>query len=174
VTFVPRKGVRVSEVSLADAAELYLCRGYLAGLAARLATEYATPEEIAALRTLQGVAEEALAADDREQYVRRAFEFDELLIEMARNQLLTQLLARLQRGSLRLSISLSMPVEVVRASMQTRRELLQAIDAREAAEAERLMRWMVSLTWDALAEAGLGSGDAGGARLATGELLRDT
>lgn len=166
VTSTPRKGVRVSVLTRDDAAELYLLRGHLGRLVARLAVANASSDDVALLRDLQAAVEESFAAGDREQFVRCAFRFDELLVSMAGNSLLGELFERLHRKSLRFSIVLSLPIEVFRASMQLRGSLLGAIAEGRAEDAERLVEELNSLTWAALAERPF-PGEVGEAR--TGE-----
>jgi len=50
VAFTPRIGARVAEIDEEDVEELYLVRGALEGLAARLAAEHMSPADLASLR----------------------------------------------------------------------------------------------------------------------------
>jgi DNA-binding GntR family transcriptional regulator len=159
VTFEPRRGARVSKISLADAAELYTMRGLLGGFAARLAAEKATADDVESLRELHADLEAALASGDKEHFARGVITYDDVLIDIARNRLLADLLGRLRRQSVRVSIMLSLPLALLEESIKVRRDMLDAIVARQPDRAERSMRELNELTSSALVDVGLPSGE---------------
>jgi DNA-binding GntR family transcriptional regulator len=161
VTFTPRKGVRVSRITASDAAELYQLRGHLGGLAARLAAVNATKADVGKLRELQAELEVALESGDREHFARCVITYDDVLVEIARNSLLAELLGRLQRQSMRVTIMLSLPAALFEESIEVRRHLIEAIAAHEPDGAEHAVRRLNELTWGALAALGLPFSGAG-------------
>jgi DNA-binding GntR family transcriptional regulator len=164
VTFTPRKGVRVSRITASDAAELYQLRGHLGGLAARLAALNATSADVQRLRELQSELEVALESGDREHFARCVITYDDVLVEIARNGLLGELLGRLQRQSVRVTIMLSLPAALFEESIEVRRQLVDAIADHEPEGAEHAVRRLNELTWGALAALGLpfsGEGELG-------------
>ncbi len=52
VEHVPYRGVRVVELSVADVEDLYACRSFIEGMAARFAAENVTDDDVAELREL--------------------------------------------------------------------------------------------------------------------------
>ena len=163
VTFVPRKGVRVSTFTADDAAELYLLRGYLGGLAARLAAQNATPAEVEALRGFQTELKEAVAAGESEHYAHCVIKADDVLIKISRNRLLMELLDRLRRQSMRVSLMLTLPVAVHREGIRIRERMINAIASRDLDGAEQAMRDLNQLTWGTLVELGLPFDEIGAA-----------
>ncbi len=75
VAFTPRMGAKVAEISAEDVEELYLVRGALEGLAARLAVERSTPENKQLLREALAEMESALAGGDTAAFNRWDREF---------------------------------------------------------------------------------------------------
>lgn len=155
VTFEPRKGVRVSRLTAADASELYLVRGHLGGLAARLAAANASAGDVQRLRELQAELESALASGDRDHFAHCVITYDDVIVGIAGNKLLGDLLDRLRRQSLRVSIILSLPLALYEEAIGLRRQLLDAVAGKEPERAEDAMRRLNQLTWAALAERGL-------------------
>jgi DNA-binding GntR family transcriptional regulator len=168
VTFEPRKGVRVSTFTADDAAELYLLRGYLGGLAARLAAENATPAEVDALRDFQTELKEAVAAGESERYAHCVIEADDVLIRISRNRLLMDLLDRLRRQSMRVSLMLTLPVAVYKEGIRIRERMIDAIASQDLDGAEQAMRDLNQLTWGTLVELGLPFDEVGTAPAVAG------
>jgi len=85
-----RRGRRivVSAMSPAEVLEIYDVRGALDALAARLATEHATPPEIAQLRWLNEQMRAAVDADDVSGSFRLNLEYHDYLARMSRNEFL--------------------------------------------------------------------------------------
>jgi GntR family transcriptional regulator, rspAB operon transcriptional repressor len=155
ITFEPRKGVRVRRVTAEDTAELYLLRGHLGGLAARLAAENATPSDVERLRELQADLEGSLHSGDREHFARCVITYDDVLVTIAKNRLLGELLERLHRQSMRVTIMLTLPEPLFAQAAEVRSRMLEAIATHEPDGAEQAMRDLNQMTWNALAERGL-------------------
>lgn len=100
VSRLPRRGVVVSSMTRADLDNLFDVREALEVQAARLATQRARPEELEELAEVVRRANEALSQDDTEAFVEMNDRFHDLVIAMAHNPVLRQVLEPLQ-GRLR-------------------------------------------------------------------------
>jgi DNA-binding GntR family transcriptional regulator len=139
VTLVPRQGCRVTELSEDDADELFPVMALLEGRCAFEAVRKATPADIKVLRRLHEVLEKHAAAKNIDGYYRSNHEFhskvqalaDNRWLDRATNDLRTFL--RLLRGR-----QLNWPGRI-EASLNEHRVLMDAIEQRDAARAERVM-----------------------------------
>jgi DNA-binding GntR family transcriptional regulator len=138
VTSVPGKGTIVTTVTPDEARQLYDVRAVLEGLAGRLFTHSATPEQRAALRAAVDRFEAEM--DDPRRLIAIKDEFYAVLFAGSGNQVAHQVATGLQRRTSMLrSTSLSAegrPPETLREL----RAILAAIDAGDADLVERLCR----------------------------------
>lgn len=79
VTTLPRRGVVISEISIVDYFALLEARRVLDRLVATKAARRATPEQRAALTGTARALEQAAAAGDMAEFMRRDTEFDQLV-----------------------------------------------------------------------------------------------
>lgn len=96
VTQEPRRGVVVARLSRKDIEELFDVRLALEVLAARLAAERATPEELAGLKALVEQSSQALRTTDSELLRRSNQAFHDAITAMAHNDLLANVLEPLE------------------------------------------------------------------------------
>ena len=137
VTPVPRQGSRVTELSEDDADELFPVMALLEGRCAFEAVRKATPADIKTLRRLHEALERTAAAKNIDGYYRANHEFhtkvqavaDNRWLDRATNDLRTFI--RLLRGR-----QLNWPGRL-EASINEHRVLIDAIEQRDAARAER-------------------------------------
>lgn len=143
VTLLPRKGARVSRIDAAKAADIYSCRAYLYGLAAKLATLAAHPEELAELLGFVDQMEAAVTAPDIAQYFHLNVSFHERVAAIAGNDMLLRLIAQLGRITLRLRF-LSLTIDGrLDESLEWHRKLAAAMRSRDANEAEVIVRTLI-------------------------------
>jgi DNA-binding GntR family transcriptional regulator len=137
----PRTGVFVA--SAPDAGEvdaLFRVRGALEGVAAFLASERATPEELATLESLAKRGQEAADADDAQAVVEIAAGFHETIHAAAKSQRLLALLHQIYGQVLHLrSQTLRMPGRAGHA-MREHADLLQQLTGGDPSAAEQAMR----------------------------------
>ena len=139
VTLVPRQGCRVTELSEDDADELFPVMALLEGRCAFEAVRKATPADVKALRRLHEVLEKHAAAKNIEGYYRSNHEFHSKVQALAANRWLDRAtndlrtFLRLLRGR-----QLNWPGRI-EASINEHRVLIDAIEQRDAARAERVM-----------------------------------
>ena len=139
VTPVPRQGCKVTEMSEADADELFPVMALLEGRCAFEAVRKATPADVKALRKLHDILEKHAAAKNIDGYYRANHDFhskvqalaDNRWLDRATNDLRT--FVRLLRGR-----QLNWPGRM-QESMAEHRALIDAVERRDAALAGRLM-----------------------------------
>ncbi len=148
---VVNQGVFVREITLDDARELYEVRGALSGLIGRLAAERATDAALADVRALVSAMEDAAQAEDMSRYYALNLEFHDLLVKIASNQTLADLyLSIVNRTHLFRRRGL-VHQGSLKTSNQEHRQILDALERRDAAEAERLLSLHVARGWTRLA-----------------------
>lgn len=139
VTLQPRRGCVVTEVSEDDAEQLFPVMALLEGRCAYEAALHASDDELAELRLLHGELERHAAAHDADGYYRANHVFHTRVQEVAHNGWLSRATDQL-RGFMRMlrGRQLAQPGRF-EASIAEHRELLDALCARDAERAQRLM-----------------------------------
>jgi DNA-binding GntR family transcriptional regulator len=140
VQYQSRRGVIVTGFSREDIDEIYATREVLEGLAARLAAQHGTDEEIGELGRLLGEINAAAAARNFERAAQIHTQFDELLYGMGRNRrllgILTQYAEYIEHGKL-VSLTRLGRAEEIRAEHAA---MFEAIAGRDPDTAERAAR----------------------------------
>ena len=95
VAIEPRRGARVASISPARADELFQVREVLEGLAARLAAERRTPQQLADLQAIVAEGEARVAAEQLGELPDLNNRFHVALHAAAANAMLTEVLGRL-------------------------------------------------------------------------------
>lgn len=143
VTVVPRRGAQVSAIDPETVAEIYVCRAYLYGLAAKLATWSASDEDLHALGGIVDQMEPAVQQADAHAYFELNVRFHERVSELAENVVLLRMMEQLGRTTLRLrSLSVTLPGRLER-SLVAHRQLAEAMVSRKPDEAEATVRRLV-------------------------------
>jgi DNA-binding GntR family transcriptional regulator len=140
VTFRPRIGARVAEIAEEDVEELYLVRGALEGLAARLAAKNLTE---AGLQDLHEAFDEMTAARVQDDFVA----FSQWDREFHRRQFaascrpdLVKKILNLWDSGRRIYAIAPRTRESVDPAYDAHRAILEALDSRDVGAAERLTR----------------------------------
>ena len=144
VALVERRGAIVKPLSATDIAESFACRMALQGLAARQAAERWRGPELAPLRHLLAQMEQALHDADVETYFNADVTYHEHICQLSHNARLQGLLGTLGREMLRLRHLINTIAGRQHESISFHRQILAALEARDAEAAERLTR---ELTW---------------------------
>ncbi len=140
VVMVPRKGAYVSGLTLKDAAEVFEIRSSLEGLAAALAAERITDDEIKTLDEILNDIAKAREEGDAETIVKKDMEFHQNLFKASRNKRLAQIIYNLKEQIDRFRIqSLSNP-DRVKKLLSEHKAILDAIKKGDAESAERLAK----------------------------------
>jgi DNA-binding GntR family transcriptional regulator len=140
VLLVERRGAIVKPLDPHDIQEAFECRMALQGLAARLAAERWREPQLAPLRHALAEMEAALARGDVEAYYNADIAYHETVCWLSQNARLQQLLGALGREMLRLRFLINSIPGRQHESIVYNRGILAAIEARDAAAAERLTR----------------------------------
>jgi DNA-binding GntR family transcriptional regulator len=139
-----KKGMVVRELSETEARHLYAIRALLEGLAARLFVETASDAQVRKLADALQKTVEAYAAGDPKRILRTKNAFYEQLFAGAASETLSSMLEMLHaRISRWRSLGLSHPRRSARRSKESiegLRALLAAVEKRDAARAEAIMR----------------------------------
>lgn len=157
VEHVPYRGVRVMAFSAEDVADLYAARSFLEGMAARHAAECMTPETLAELRRLQAEMAGRQAPERLGEYLELNRRFHQLICTASQRAYLTRLLNQIWAafptmlwGNVTAAAGVSLP-ERNASDLVEHAELLAALERRDAAAAESLMRRHVEATGSELA-----------------------
>ena len=140
VRSVPRRGIYVVRKTRREAIELIAAWAALESMAARLATQNASDEEIAALRRMFATFEGGEVQAKLDEYSEVNIEFHQAIIRMSRNRVLIDLAENLfthMRMIRRKTIA-----EMNRAdrSIRDHMNIIEALEARDTARAEELVR----------------------------------
>jgi DNA-binding GntR family transcriptional regulator len=132
-----------------DIQHIYDVRIALEGYASRLATERASDEHLEYLKSVHDAALANLEPASRSDFVKLHDEFHDAIVRGADNALLTDAIRRYREHPYNRRVAHSYSEEELREAVRSHGELLAAICARSADEAERLTRAHLALSHDA-------------------------
>lgn len=140
VVMIPRKGAYVAGISMKDIADVFEIRAALESLAAALAAERITEEELEALeRSLVQVAE-CTEANNLDALINVDTDFHDILYKASRNERLVQIISNLREQIQRFrTTSLSHPGRM-RDALEEHRKLVEALSVRNVELARHLAR----------------------------------
>jgi len=134
------RGATVRRISLSDAIEITQARGALEGLVARLAAERATDQERTDLQALVAAMEVAVANDARLEYANLNRALHRTLLQIARHEVATDLVANLRNRSAHHQYRLATVTGRAVESLGQHRAIVAAIVAHDGDAAEAAMR----------------------------------
>lgn len=138
VVIIPRRGAYVADISLKDVSEVFEIRGALEALAAELAAERASEDELEQLERLLVEIGKSIEKRDVEALVALDTEFHDVLYRASRNERLGQLLSQLREHIQRYRTeTLSHPARM-KVALEEHRQIVEALAARDAELASRL------------------------------------
>ena len=139
VSFAPRRGMYVTDISITDLQKIFEMRLAVDGLAARLAAERITAGELASMEAV--IADLALVpAGEGKALMDIDERFHTLLYQAADNKFLAESCTRLHALSCRLWHLVLGRLGDVRDAMEQHREIMEALKAHDGARAEALLR----------------------------------
>jgi Transcriptional regulators len=137
VVMIPRRGAYVADISLKDVADVFEIRGALEALAASLAAERASDEEIEEMERLLVEIGKAVEERNVERMIELDTRFHDHLYRSSRNERLGQILSTLREQIQRFRTqTLSNPARM-RVALDEHRALVEALAARDAEAAAR-------------------------------------
>jgi DNA-binding GntR family transcriptional regulator len=132
IVMVPRKGAYVADLSFKDIADVFEIRAALEGLAAGLAAERITEEELEAMERLLVEKREAITNNDISKLVEVDTRFHELLYQASRNERLSSIISNLREQIQRFRLtSLSFPGRM-KDSLSEHKKIVEAIQSRDS------------------------------------------
>ena len=138
VVMIPRKGAYVSGLSLKDVADVFEIRGALEGLAAELAADRITDEELENLERYLVKISEDIEHGDLSRVVETDTDFHTLLYQASRNNRLSQIINNLREQIQRFrTTSLSLPGRM-KTALEEHRKIVEAISSRDGELARKL------------------------------------
>jgi len=144
---VPHVGTRVASLKAADLIEIYRVREALEGMAARLAAEHMTAEEVAGLREVLLQHEQQQDIKEDVAYFQREgdLDFHYRIIQGSHNQTLIDLLIGEIYHLVRMyRYQFSMTANRPQKALGEHRQIIEAIESRDGEMAELLMRRHIS------------------------------
>lgn len=137
VLMVPRKGAYVSDLSIKEIASVFEVRRALEGLAAELAAERATADEIELLERQLVELAECVNTERADRYVELDTEFHATVYRLSRNERLGQILSLLREQIQRFRTRTLTSPRRRREALQEHRALVEALAIRDTEEARR-------------------------------------
>lgn len=138
VVMVPRKGAYVAGLSIKDIADVFEIRKALEGLAAELAADRISDEEIENLERVLHRLADSVEHKKLEEFIEVDTEFHAVLFQAGRNERLSQMVSNLREQIHRFrNTSLSMPGRMT-AALEEHRKIVEAISQHDVDEAKRL------------------------------------
>jgi DNA-binding GntR family transcriptional regulator len=138
------RGARVRAFSLDEAVEILLVREVLEGLAAVLAIEKATPDDIAELRAVVVEMEDALAADDVMRYAALNHRFHKIILDAADHEIVTRMLGSMRYPLIRYQFGSILVPGRRDQSLAEHQAILAALEAKDPVAIERAARLHVA------------------------------
>lgn len=138
IVMVPRKGAYVADITIKDIVDIFEIRVSLEALAAGLAAERITEDEIEAMERSLVEKREAIVKGDMERLVEVDTLFHEAMYRAARNERLLFIISNLREQIQRFRVlSLAYPGRM-KQSLDEHRALLEAIQSHDVALARQL------------------------------------
>ena len=138
VVMVPRKGAYVADLSFKDIADVFEIRSALEGLAASLAAQRITDEELDELERCLVEKADAITTNNIEKLVLVDTKFHETIYKASRNERLTNIINNLREQIQRFrATTLAYPGRM-QESLDEHRAIVEALQARDAKQAQQL------------------------------------
>jgi DNA-binding GntR family transcriptional regulator len=140
VVMVPRKGAYVAGISIKDIADVFEIRAAMEGLAAGLAAERITEEELEQLERILVKIGECVQNNDLEKLIEVDTEFHDTLYKACRNERLVQIVSNLREQIQRArTASLSTPGRS-KYALEEHKKIVEAVSERNVELAQLLAR----------------------------------
>ncbi|MBT3256505.1 MAG: GntR family transcriptional regulator [Deltaproteobacteria bacterium] len=137
VTHEHGKGIRMVQMTLEMAWDLYTVRGVLEGLAASLATEKITPGALRRMESILKKQAQTVPQRDLMEYSKSDFDFHAILYESCGNWLLKEQLENIKRRSRPFVCDIT---PVLKPLYQDHKDVVEAFRVKDAAAAKKIMK----------------------------------
>ncbi|MBE3599575.1 MAG: GntR family transcriptional regulator [Limnochordaceae bacterium] len=152
VVMIPRKGAYVADISLKDVAEIFDVRKALEALAAQLAAERASDEDLERTERVLVEYDACINQGDITRLIEVDTRFHEAIYQMAGNSRLKQMLSLLSEQVMRYRTMTLSHGPRMRRALEEHRRIVEAIAARDGEKASRLARDHIESAENALME----------------------
>ena len=132
VVMIPRKGAYVADVSLKDIIEVLEIRAALEGLAASLASERMSEEDLERLEVTSYEFKKSLENGTVEEMVEKDVEFHDLIFNATNNQKLVQINNTLREQVYRFRITYISDFDTSKKLVQEHQQIIEAISNRDS------------------------------------------
>lgn len=140
VVMIPHRGTYVADISLKDVTQVFEIRSALEELAAQLAAERITPDEIEFLERMLVEIGTFMEEKNMDKVVESDINFHEVLYKASRNERLVEIIHNLREQTLRFrTMSMNQPGRLVK-TWEEHRLLVEAIADRNPAQAREIAR----------------------------------
>jgi len=140
VRSVPRRGIYVARKTKSEVIELIAAWAALESMAARLATQNASDEDIAALRKMFATFEGGKVQAKLDEYSEVNIEFHQAIIRMSKNRVLIDLAENLFTHMRMIRRKTIGEMDRADRSISDHMNIIEALEARDTARAEELVR----------------------------------
>jgi DNA-binding GntR family transcriptional regulator len=140
VRSVPRRGVYVARKTRREVIELIAAWAALESMAARLITEHAKDEDIAALRRMFATFEDGEVRAKLDEYSEVNIEFHQTIIRLSGNSVLINLAENLFTHMRMIRRKTITEMDRADRSIRDHMNIIEALEARDTARAEELVR----------------------------------
>jgi DNA-binding GntR family transcriptional regulator len=140
VRSVPRRGIYVARKTRREVIELIAAWAALESMAARLITEHAKDEDIAALRRMFATFEDGEVRAKLDEYSEINIEFHQTIIRMSGNSVLIDLAENLFTHMRMIRRKTIAEMDRADRSIRDHMNIIEALEARDTARAEELVR----------------------------------
>ncbi len=137
VNHVPNRGIRMAQLTLEMAHDLYVVRGLLEGLAGRFAAERIAKKTVARLESLLKAQRQVVRDLDVVEYSKSDFEFHGIIYDSCGNWLLNELLENIKARSRPFVCDLA---SILPQLYQDHEDVVEALKVHDPPGAERIMR----------------------------------
>lgn len=155
IQIVPNKGAYVTGINAKDVKDIYMIRSSLEGMCARLATENITPEQLEELEENVYLASFHASKGHMEQMAELDNRFHHILYAACDSKMLENLLQDFHQYVIRIRRKTLSTKERGIASNDEHRQIMEAIKAKDGAEAERLATQHMINAYDNMVKNGL-------------------
>ena len=137
VTHTPKQGIRMAQMTLEMAHDLYTVRGLLEGMAGRLAVEKISSGTLKRLESMLKKQHRIVQSQDVVEYSKSDFDFHALIYDSCGNWLLKELLENIKRRSRPFVCDIT---PILPKLYEDHTKVVEAFRNRDPASAERVMK----------------------------------
>src|SRR6056297_1383377 len=159
VVMVPRRGAYVASMSVKDISETFEIRAALEGLAASLAVEKITPDELESMEVNVLKMSQYIEEKNIEMIVETDEKFHDILISAGRNQKLSQMISLLREQIKRFRLASLSKDNRQSLVLGEHRQILEAIADRDQTRAQLLVEEHIANSEDSLLNAIIETGE---------------